>query len=58
MSILGDMGVAVVEHAPATLLLVGGPTPALNDDAEEAAEAALAAVDSRRRTCRLGGDLR
>ncbi len=49
VSMLGDMGVAVYEQAPdaATLLIAGGGTPtATEEEAEEAAEAALSTVDS------------
>ena len=49
VQLLGDMGIAVYEQAPdaATLLVEGAAAPAASDDeAEEAAEAAVATVDS------------
>ena len=49
VSMLNDMGVTVYERAPdaATLLIAGGQThTATEDEAEEAAEAALSTVDS------------
>ena len=49
ISMLNDMGIAVYEQAPdaATLLIAGGSTStATEEEAEEAAEAALSTVDS------------
>jgi len=49
VSMLNDMGIAVYEQAPdaATLLIAGGATgTATEEEAEEAAEAALSTVDS------------
>ncbi|TDM06513.1 MAG: RNA polymerase sigma factor RpoD [Ideonella sp. MAG2] len=49
ISMLNDMGIAVYEQAPdaATLLIAGGATStATEEEAEEAAEAALSTVDS------------
>ncbi len=49
VSMLNDMGIAVYEQAPdaATLLVAGGTTAtATDEEAEEAAEAALSTVDS------------
>ena len=49
VSMLNDMGIAVYEQAPdaATLLIAGGGTAtATEEEAEEAAEAALSTVDS------------
>jgi RNA polymerase primary sigma factor len=49
VSMLNDMGIAVYEQAPdaATLLVAGGGTAtATDEEAEEAAEAALSTVDS------------
>ncbi len=49
VSMLNDMGIAVYEQAPdaATLLIAGGATAtATEEEAEEAAEAALSTVDS------------
>ncbi len=49
VSMLNDMGIAVYEQAPdaATLLIAGGNThTATEEEAEEAAEAALSTVDS------------
>ena len=49
VSMLNDMGIAVYEQAPdaATLLIAGGGNPtATEEEAEEAAEAALSTVDS------------
>ncbi len=49
VSMLNDMGIAVYEQAPdaATLLIAGGSTStATEEEAEEAAEAALSTVDS------------
>ncbi len=49
ISMLNDMGIAVYEQAPdaATLLVSGGGSPtATEEEAEEAAEAALSTVDS------------
>ena len=49
ISMLNDMGIAVYEQAPdaATLLIAGGGTAtATEEEAEEAAEAALSTVDS------------
>jgi RNA polymerase primary sigma factor len=49
VSMLNDMGIAVYEQAPdaATLLVAGGNTStATDEEAEEAAEAALSTVDS------------
>jgi RNA polymerase primary sigma factor len=49
ISMLNDMGIAVYEQAPdaATLLIAGGATAtATEEEAEEAAEAALSTVDS------------
>jgi RNA polymerase primary sigma factor len=49
VSMLNDMGIAVYEQAPdaATLLIAGGQTnTATEEEAEEAAEAALSTVDS------------
>jgi RNA polymerase primary sigma factor len=49
VSMLNDMGIAVYEQAPdaATLLIAGGNTQtATEEEAEEAAEAALSTVDS------------
>ncbi|MEO7853055.1 MAG: RNA polymerase sigma factor region1.1 domain-containing protein, partial [Rubrivivax sp.] len=49
VSMLNDMGIAVYEQAPdaATLLIAGGSTnTATEEEAEEAAEAALSTVDS------------
>jgi RNA polymerase primary sigma factor len=49
VKMLNDMGIAVYEQAPdaATLLVAGGAgTAATDEDAEEAAEAALSTVDS------------
>jgi RNA polymerase primary sigma factor len=49
VSMLNDMGIAVYEQAPdaATLLVAGGATAtATEEEAEEAAEAALSTVDS------------
>ena len=49
VSMLNDMGIAVYEQAPdaATLLIAGGATStATEEEAEEAAEAALSTVDS------------
>ena len=49
ISMLNDMGIAVYEQAPdaATLLIAGGGTnTATEEEAEEAAEAALSTVDS------------
>ena len=49
VTMLNDMGIAVYEQAPdaATLLIAGGGTPtATEEEAEEAAEAALSAVDA------------
>ena len=49
VKMLNDMGIAVYEHAPdaATLLVAGGTgTAASDEEAEEAAEAALSTVDS------------
>jgi RNA polymerase primary sigma factor len=49
VSMLNDMGIAVYEQAPdaATLLIAGGSTQtATEEEAEEAAEAALSTVDS------------
>ena len=49
VSMLNDMGIAVYEQAPdaATLLIAGGTTvTATDEEAEEAAEAALSTVDS------------
>ena len=49
VQLLGDMGVAVYERAPdeSTLLVAGGHAAGVSDDeAEEAAEAAVATVDS------------
>jgi RNA polymerase primary sigma factor len=49
VSMLNDMGIAVYEQAPdaATLLVAGGATAtATDEEAEEAAEAALSTVDS------------
>jgi RNA polymerase primary sigma factor len=49
VSMLNDMGIAVYEQAPdaATLLVAGGSTStATEEEAEEAAEAALSTVDS------------
>ena len=49
ISMLNDMGIAVYEQAPdaATLLIAGGQTnTATEEEAEEAAEAALSTVDS------------
>ncbi len=49
VSMLNDMGIAVYEQAPdaATLLIAGGSTStATDEEAEEAAEAALSTVDS------------
>ena len=49
VKMLNDMGVAVYEHAPdaATLLVAGGTgTASTEEEAEEAAEAALSTVDS------------
>src|SRR5204862_4225958 len=45
---LNDMGVAVYEQAPdaVTLLVAGAGTAATDEEAEEAAEAALSTVDS------------
>jgi RNA polymerase primary sigma factor len=49
VKMLGDMGISVYEQAPdaATLLVAGGaPAGATDDEAEEAAEAAVSTVDS------------
>ena len=49
VKMLGDMGIAVYEHAPdaAALLMAGGSAAAVSDDeADEAAEAAVSTVDS------------
>ena len=49
VQLLGDMGIAVYEQAPdeSTLLVQGGPAAGTSDDeAEDAAEAAVATVDS------------
>ena len=49
VTMLGDMGIAVYEHAPdAATLLVAGSTgaAATDEEAEEAAEVALSSVDS------------
>ncbi|WP_280151563.1 RNA polymerase sigma factor RpoD [Piscinibacter sp. XHJ-5] len=49
VKMLGDMGIAVYEHAPdaATLLVEGGSAAAATEDeAEEAAEAAVSTLDS------------
>ena len=49
VKMLGDMGISVYEQAPdaATLLVAGGaPAGATEDEAEEAAEAAVSTVDS------------